>query len=546
MTLPAEEGGEPANVIAWIWARTVNSPDPSWGSHVPLVRSWILRKAKGNKAVVWVEPVVNRSSQTISYRIRTGEAGEIPERTIARSAGICIATGTPIPRQYLREEAQAGRMGTHLIAIVTERHRGRAYVGPTTVHRVSRPDDIPSGRLSTNSRHMSTPGYGLTTTDSLFTNRQLVALTTFSDLLVEVRSLVENHARATGLRNVDDRRLRDGGSGVTAYADAIATYLAFAIDRCADLWSSLVTWNSTGQKLQHVFGRQAIPMAWDYAEANPFSLVAGNWSGQVAWVQKAVATAPGGKLGEVLQRDAVTRVAEARSPLVSTDPPYYDNVPYADLSDFFYVWLRHNLRGVWPEETATLLTPKADELVADPEADWIEAGCQTAFRGRYGQGSQGHRCCATSGIPGDRLLCLQAARNQTGEHCLDRVGDLFARPRGRRTPSDSYLANPHRKKNVYQTARDGVLCAGVVCCCCLPGPVLITLRSLPAASCWMSCPANCPQPSAASNSKPSPPWTWPSPPSDPAWSCSLATPKSSKPTEPRCPSAPRWPLSTKP
>ena len=364
VTLPAEEGGGEANVIAWIWARTVRSPDPSWDGHVPLVRSWILRKAKKNKPMVWLKPVVDRFSQTISYRIRAGEGEELPKGTIARSAATCLATGTPIPRDYLKRNALAGSMGVHLVAVVAEGRRRRAYVEPVTVPAADRPDDVPSGTLSTNSRHMSTPTYGLTTTDSLFTGRQLVALSTFSDLLGEVRSFVEEHARAAGL--VDDGvRLRDGGSGVAAYTDAVTTYLAFVVDKCADYWSTICSWHNSGEKIGHTFGRQAIPMIWDYAEANPFSKSSGNWSGQLTWVQKAVAAAPGGGTGEVLQRDASTRVGEVQFPVVCTDPPYYDNVPYADLADFFYVWLRRNLADVWTEETATMLTPKAEELVAD-------------------------------------------------------------------------------------------------------------------------------------------------------------------------------------
>ena len=363
-TLPAEQGGGEATVIAWIWARTVRSPDPSWGEHVPLVRSWVLRGEKGNKPVVWAEPVVDRSTRTVSYRIREG--GDPPKGTlVGRTAGTCIATGTPIPRDYVKQEAVEGRLGAQLIAVVAEGRRGRTYIGPTAVPQAGRPEDVPSAKLSTNSQYMSTPLYGMDTTDSLFTDRQLVALSTFSELLGEVRPMVEEHARQTGLSD-DKVRLRDGGSGLVAYADAVFTYLAFVVDKCSDYWSSLCSWHNSGEKIRSTFGRQAIPMIWDYAETNPFSGSSGNWSGQVAWVQKAVDTAPGGKPGEALQRDAATRLCEVESPVVSTDPPYYDNVPYADISDFFYVWLRRNLSDVWPDEMATLLTPKAEELVANP------------------------------------------------------------------------------------------------------------------------------------------------------------------------------------
>lgn len=363
VSLPAEAGGGEADVIAWIWARTVLSPDPSWDGHVPLVRSWVLRKPKHNKPLVWAEPMIDRTCRRVTYRIREG--GTPPKGTMARTAAACSVTGTPVSRDYIKAEALAGRLRQHLIAVVAEGRRKRVYVPPVDVPHVDRPADVPTGRLSTNSQYMGTPLYGMTTTASLFTDRQLVALSTFSNLLGEVRRVVDADAREAGL--VDDRvRLRDRGAGVAAYADAISTYLAFAVDRCASLWANLTRWNSTGEKLQHIFGRQALSMVWNFAEANPFSNLSGNWSGQVGWVQKALAAVPAVGVGEVLQGDAPARVSEVSSPVVCTDPPYYDNVPYADLSDFFYVWLRHNLSDVWPEETATMLTPKADELVANP------------------------------------------------------------------------------------------------------------------------------------------------------------------------------------
>ena len=356
------------------------SPDPSWAAHVPLVSSWVLRKAKRNKPQVWAEQVVDHASRTVSYRIREG--GSPPPGTMGRSAATCVVTGTPIPRDYIKREALAGRMESQMIAVVAEGNRKRVYLPPVELPGIVPPDDVPSGKLSTNSQYMGTPLYGMTTTDSLFASRQLVALTTFSDLLLEIGSRVEADAREAGLAG-DRIRLRDGGSGTAAYADAMVTYLAFALDRCADLWATGATWNSTGQTIQHVFGRQAIPMVWDYAEANPFSGSSGNWLGQVSWIQKALIRLPAEEVeGEVAQRDAVTRLGEVPSPLVSTDPPYYDNVPFADLSDFFYVWLRRNLREVWPEEFATLLTPKADELVANPH----RAGSKQAARDFFESG----------------------------------------------------------------------------------------------------------------------------------------------------------------
>lgn len=376
--LPASEGGGDTNVIAWLWARTVASPDPSWDGHVPLVHSWVVRRAKRNKLAVWVKPVVDHVARTVAYRVRKG--GQPQKGTMGRTAAACVATGTPIPRAYIKSEAVAGRMGAHLIAVVAEGRRKRVYLNPVPVTRVERPGDVPSVRLSTNSQYMGTPLYGMEFTESLFTDRQLVALSTFSDLLSEVRLVVENDGRAVGLTD-DGIHLRNGGAAVTAYADAVVTYLAFVIDRCASMWATLARWNSTAEKIQHLFGRQAIPMVWDYAEANPFSTSSGHWMGQVKPVRSAVAVVPGGGSGEAIQRDALARVQEVWSPVVCTDPPYYDNVPYSDISDFFYVWLRRNVADVWPEETATLLAPKAEELVANPHRAGSKQAAKEHFEG---------------------------------------------------------------------------------------------------------------------------------------------------------------------
>ena len=272
-------------------------------------------------------------------------------------------------------------MGRAMIAVVAEGNRGRTYVTPTVQPELSDPGWSPRIPLPQRTLGFRVQQYGMTEWADLFTDRQLVALSTFSELMQKVRGLVEADTRVAGL--VDDGiRLRDGGTGVTAYTDAVVTYLAFVFDRCASKWANLVVWHSLRETVEDVFGRQAIPMVWDYAEANPFSESSGNWLGQVTWVKKAVAMAPGGGVGEVLQRNAVARLTEIPSPVVCTDPPYYDNISYADLSDFFYVWLRHNLSVVWPEETATLLTPRVEELIANP----YRAGSKQAAKQHFEEG----------------------------------------------------------------------------------------------------------------------------------------------------------------
>ena len=372
--------GEKLTPIAWLWARTVESPDPTWSGRVPLVRSWVLVNRPG-KPKVWIEPVINRDEQTISYRIQVG--GEPTYRgTVKGGNGTCIATGSAIPGCYIKAEGCAGRIGRQLMAIVAEGIRGRTYCVPskadewaaTSAEPAWRPDaSLPSKGLG-----FRVQAYGIDEWWKLFTPRQLTALTTFSDLLPEVRQRVIEDALASGLGG-DDRRLRDDGIGAEAYADAIVTYLAFVVDKCADYWSSICTWQNTGEKMGNTFGRQAIPMKWDFGETNPFSSSAGNWMAMVALVRKALDHLPASVPGEAVQRDARARVRECADAVISTDPPYYDNIGYADLSDFFFVWLRKNLGEIWPDECATLLTPKSQEIIADPGRHGGQEGAEAHF-----------------------------------------------------------------------------------------------------------------------------------------------------------------------
>ena len=377
--------GEKLTPIAWIWARTVESPDPAWSGHVPLVASWTLAK-KSDKPTVWIEPIIDREAQTFSYEVREGDEPTF-ERTVQRGNGVCIATGSTISGDYIKAQSRTGRMGQQLLAVVAEGDRGRQYCAPLETDKqlalTEQPPWRPDGRNPERLTGGTVYVYGLDEWWKLFTSRQLIALTTFSDLLSEVRELVREDALSAGISD-DATRLRDGGSGVTAYADAVVTYLAFAVDKCADYWSTLCTWNNSRELIRNTFGRQAIPMTWDFAECNPFSSSTGNWMAMVDWVRKALEHLPASVSGEAVQRDARARVRECavhpavagwphdgessggvRGAAISTDPPYYDNISYADLSDFFFVWLRRNLADVWPDECATLLTPKADELIAN-------------------------------------------------------------------------------------------------------------------------------------------------------------------------------------
>ncbi len=346
--LPAEHGGGKATVIAWIWARTVRSPNPAWDGPMPLVRSFALSTKKGKET--WVQPVVDREHRRIRFEIRTGPG--CPEGTVGRNGAVCLATGTPVPLSYIRQEGKAGRMGDQLMAIVAEGHRGRIYLPPDEEHqRLARsaapPDDVPDTDLPHNPRDFKTPNYGMTKHRHLFTDRQLMALSTFSDLVMEAR----------------DRVLADGGSD--DYADAVATYLGLGTSKLADALTSLVRWKPSMDQAIATFARQALPMVWDFAESNPFNGFAGDLGTTIRTMDRAMDALPIDGRASATQLDA-TALAPRQPVMFATDPPYYDNIGYADLSDFFYVWLRRSLKSVHPDLFSTLLAPKVQELVATP------------------------------------------------------------------------------------------------------------------------------------------------------------------------------------
>jgi len=364
--------GQQLTVIAWLWARTVKSPNPAF-SHVevPLASTFVLSSKPGKEA--YVEPVIEGDS----YRF-TVKRGIPPESakggTTAgkRAAFICLLSGSPIDYKHIRAEGKAGRMGQRLMAIVAEGVRGRVYLSPTSEHiaiaESARPEWFPDMALPDNPRDFKTPNYGLTKFGDLFTPRQLVALTTFSDLVGEAIERCRQDALAAGLPD-DGVGLDAGGTGATAYAQAVGVYLAFALSKQADLGNSLCRWESIAQCPRQLFGRQAIPMVWDFAEGNPLGSSSGAWIVFIDGIVKAFAKAfelvPSSASGQAQQADAGTQNVSADK-IVSTDPPYYDNISYADLSDFFYVWQRRSLRPVFPDLFATLAVPKAEELVATP------------------------------------------------------------------------------------------------------------------------------------------------------------------------------------
>ena len=371
--LPKEHGGGKATVIAWIWTRTVPSPDPAFGEvQVPIASSFLLSSKAGKEA--WIEPIVDKSAKTISYRIRKGGTkGEIAAGKLGTSAGKrqafrCIMSEAAIPYDHIRKAGKAGEMEQTLIAIVAEGKRGRVYVAPSEDHervaRSSEPDRKPEALLPDNPRDFKTPNYGLRTFGDLFTDRQLVALNTFSDLVHEARIEIERDVLAAGLSD-DPTPLRDGGTGAKAYAEAVSVYLAFGVSRLSDIQNSLCRWESSKTQVRNLFGRQAIPMLWDFGENNIFGDAAGDYRTSLGSIVKVIERFNSRTSGFEVNDDART-VQFPKGTVISTDPPYYDNIGYADLSDFFFCWMKPLIRPVYPDLFGVLATPKAEELVATP------------------------------------------------------------------------------------------------------------------------------------------------------------------------------------
>ncbi len=382
---PKGPNGETA--IAWLWARTVKCPNPACGAEMPLVRSFDLSKKKGKE--VHVRPVIDHDAKRVSFEVMHGRAAV--DGTMKNRAATCLVCDQQCTLDHIRDEARAGQMSAQLMAIVTEGDRSRHYVAPVEEHAViaasANPPWKPDERVPTPNHDVDRlPMYGMHTWGDAFTDRQLVALTTFSDLVAEAREQVVADALAAG-RPDDGVGIEDGGIGATAYADATALLLAFGVDHSARYSSTLATWNSTNQNVGHIFGRQALPMVWDFAECNPL-LGSLSIAAAVDWVAAAAEGAPVAARGYVEQLDTTVALAHAGPAVVSTDPPYYDNIGYADLADFFYVWLRRSLRSVYPTVLSTVLSPKEQELTATPHrfggnreaaADFFEEGLRKAF-----------------------------------------------------------------------------------------------------------------------------------------------------------------------
>lgn len=371
--LPSEYGGGKATVIAWIWSRTVPSPDPAFSDvQVPIASSFLLSSKTGKEA--WIEPIVNKAEKSIDYRIRqNGTKAELANAKEGTKAGRganfrCIMSDTAITPDYVKRMGRDGKMGQTLIAIVAEGTRTRAFVAPSEYHETlalsAKPEWEPETSLPNDPRNFWTVDYGLTTFGDLFTDRQLVALNTFSDLVHEARAEIEANALMAGLPP-DPSPLSDGGKGAKAYSEAVSVYLGFGLSRLSDIQNSLCRWESSKTQVRNLFGRQSIPMMYDFGENNVFGDAAGDYRTSLGSIVKVIERFYPGAEGFVVNHDAQT-VNFPTGTVISSDPPYYDNIGYADLSDFFFCWMRPVIRPVYPELFGVLATPKSEELVATP------------------------------------------------------------------------------------------------------------------------------------------------------------------------------------
>jgi putative DNA methylase len=361
--LPKEYGGGKGTVIAWIWTRTVPSPDPAFSEvNVPIASSFVLSTKSGKEA--WVEPIVDKAAKTISYSMHVGGAASrialAKEGTKSgRGANFrCIMSDTAITTEYIKACGNSGKLGRALMGIVVERKGGMIFVAPdafqSEVADSAKPDWRPDVQLPNDPRNFWTVDYGIRNFGDLFTDRQLVALNCFANLVPEVIERASQDAVKFGMP-LDDLGLSSSVQSARAYGEAVGFYLGMAIGRSANYWSSQTPWG--GGFIVQTFGRQSLPMVWDYAEANIFSSSTGNFGGAVEWVAKVLEYFVPSSVGSIIQKEAQDLDAVPNGAVISTDPPYYDNINYADLSDYFYIWMKRTVGGIFPENFATVQTP---------------------------------------------------------------------------------------------------------------------------------------------------------------------------------------------
>lgn len=359
--------GKKLQVYSWIWVRTMECPNPACRCQMPMATSYVLSKLKGKE--YWAEPVVEEND--LRFVIHQGICPEGKETNKHGSNGSkfqCPVCGTITKDEEVKAAGKNGRLNIQLMAVSVLTQDGRIFVEPDDDQRkaamVAIPEDTPIGAIPINSRWFSPPGFGLTEYADIYTPRQLLLLTTFCNLIPKIIEQATADALAMGMAP-EEEGLNNGGNGALAYGQAIGVYLALAIGKMVNFQSTICTWDNRNGNVRAAFTRQAMPMTWVFAEGNPFSSATGNFDSMLKSVYESVARLYTGG-SAVVQQDNATTMQFPPDSILFTELPYYDNVGYSDLSDYFYIWLRKCLRDVYPELFKKVVTSK-EELASIPE-----------------------------------------------------------------------------------------------------------------------------------------------------------------------------------
>ncbi len=393
VTLPTNRGGNKAKAISWIWVRTVKCSNPACGKQMPLASSFILSQKKGREA--WAEPYWENNK--LKFRVNYGKCPKEKQTVkIGKGASFkCCFCGSVSEKSYIRDQFVEKKVRNGMMAVVSEYRGSRVFLSPSAEDIIAseqaNPQWVPEDYMNTDTPDLvSGRGYGITQWNELFTDRQLATLTTISDLISSIQPIIERDAISAGMAN-DHIQLSSGGNGALAYSEAIAVYLTFGLSRLTNIFNAMCRWESSREQSLTLFSRQAIPMIWDFAENNPFAGAAGDFTVSLGSIVRVVENFTQNNMGYAGQRDAQTDCG-LRNIVISTDPPYYDNIAYADLSDFFYIWLRKPLKNIYPTLFNTMMVPKAEELTAIPHRfngdsnaakDHFESGMVSACKQIY-------------------------------------------------------------------------------------------------------------------------------------------------------------------
>lgn len=355
---PQQEG---MDVQACLWTRTVKCPNPACGCDIPLATTFVLCSKTGQEA--WAEPYYE--GKDLRFHIRSGPCPEEKLTNKFSSKGArfrCPACGTVTSDEYVKQSGSENKFGSALMAVLLDDNGQRTFKEADDIQvssaSVPFPDEAPIGTIPNNAHWFSPPGFGLTEYADLFTARQMTMLLCFSDLLREVQDKAASDAFAAGL-SPHGGHISKGGTGALAYGQAIGIYLAILVDMLADHNSTVCSWDPASFRIRNTFRRQAIPMTWNYAEANPFTDVSGNYSALLKKLAETIASLPCGSESKVYHGDAVTG-QYPENVLVCTELPYFRSIGYAHLSDFFYIWLRRSLQHIYPELFNQTVTSKEE------------------------------------------------------------------------------------------------------------------------------------------------------------------------------------------